>query len=90
MTRVKVKFRARVRIFAAGGLKEALEDEGVRKYLEAKDVFVYTVGFDEGKVYVNKVAVPSLELTRLTEYQVTLEHADLLNRSLKDRRITFS
>ncbi len=79
-----------VRIFAAGGLKEALEDEKVKEYLESKDVFVYTVGFDEGKVYVNKVKVPSLELVRLTEYQVTLEHADLLNRSLKDRKVTFS
>ncbi len=46
-----------VRIFAAGGLEEAL---------------------------------PSLELTRLAEYQVTLEHAGLLNRSLKDRRVAFS
>ncbi len=79
-----------VRIFAAGGLKEALEGEKVRKYLESRDVFVYTVGFDEGKVYVNKVSIPSLELMRLAEYHVTLEHADLLNRSLKDRRISFS
>ncbi len=79
-----------VRIFAAGGLKEALEHEEVKKYLETKEVFVYTVGFDEGKVYVNKVTIPSLELTKLAEYQVTLEHADLLNRSLKDRKITFS
>ncbi|MEB3845293.1 MAG: hypothetical protein LRS48_06430 [Desulfurococcales archaeon] len=80
-----------VRIFAAGGVKEAIADEEIKKYLEGKDLFVYTVGFDEGKVYVNKVAIEGgeLKLQKLTEYHVTLEHADLLNRSLKDRKVTF-
>ena len=80
-----------VRIYAAGGVREALQDEETRKYLESKDLYVYTVGFDEGKVYVNKVTIKNGEtqLTKLTEYHVTLEHADLLNRSLKNRRITF-
>ncbi len=79
-----------VRIFAAGGLKEALKSKAVEKYLGERNVYVYTVGFDEGKVYVNKVEIPSLSLKKLTEYQVTLEHADLLNRSLKDRKVTFA
>ncbi len=80
-----------VRIFAAGGVKQALQDEEIKKYLEAKDLYVYTVGFDEGKVYVNKVIIEGGEtkLQKITEYHVTLEHADLLNRSLKDRKITF-
>jgi len=80
-----------VRIFAAGGVKEALADEEIAKYLAGKDLYVYTVGFDEGKVYVNKVSVEGGEtkLEKITEYHVTLEHADLLNRSLKDRKVTF-
>ncbi len=80
-----------VRIFAAGGVKEAIADEEIKKYLEGKDLFVYTVGFDEGKVYVNKITIEGseLKLQKLIEYHVTLEHADLLNRSLKDRKVTF-
>ena len=80
-----------VRIFAAGGVKEALADEEIAKYLAGKDLYVYTVGFDEGKVYVNKVSVEGgeIKLEKITEYHVTLEHADLLNRSLKDRKVTF-
>ncbi|MCE4606206.1 MAG: hypothetical protein F7B59_02620 [Desulfurococcales archaeon] len=80
-----------VRIFAAGGVKEALEDNEIKKYLASKEgLFVYTVGFDEGKVYVNKVKISDkIELEKLAEYQVTLEHADLLNRSLKERKIIF-
>ncbi len=85
-------FVIHVRIFAAGGLAKALEDEKVREYLSKKDLFVYTVGFDEGKVYVNKIVLEGgeIKLEKLAEYQVTLEHADLLNRSLKDRSVTFA
>ena len=80
-----------VRIFAAGGVAEALKDADVAKYLESKDLFVYTVGFDKGKVYVNKVKIEAgqAKLEKIAEYHVTLEHADLLNRSLKDRKVTF-
>ena len=85
-------FVVHVRIFAAGGLAKALEDEKIREYLSKKDLFVYTVGFDEGKVYVNKIVLDGKEikLEKIAEYQVTLEHADLLNRSLKDRSVTFA
>ncbi|MDV3103871.1 hypothetical protein [Thermococcus waiotapuensis] len=84
-------FLVHVRIFAAGGLARALEDEKIREYLRKKDVFVYTVGFDEGKVYVNKVILDGneIKLEKMAEYPVTLEHADLLNRSLRDRSVTF-
>ena len=79
-------------VAAAGGLAEALKDEKIREYLGKKDLFVYTVGFDEGKVYVNKIILDGEEvkLEKIAEYQVTLEHADLLNRSLKDRSVTFA
>lgn len=85
-------FVVHVRIFAAGGLAEALKDEKIREYLGKKDLFVYTVGFDEGKVYVNKILLDGeeIKLENIAEYQVTLEHADLLNRSLKDRSVTFA
>ena len=80
------------RIFAAGGVAEALKDEEVKKHLSSRNLYVYTVGFDEGKVYVNKVKIENAEtkLEKLTEYQVTLEHADPLNRSLKNRKVTLS
>ena len=85
-------FVVHVRIFAAGGLAKALEDEKIREYLGKRDLFVYTVGFDEGKVYVNRILIEDgeIKLEKLAEYQVTLEHADLLNRSLKDRSVTFA
>ncbi len=80
-----------VRIFAAGGLAEALKDAEIKSYLANKDLYVYTVGFEEGKVYVNKIILEaeSIKLEKIKEYQVTLEHADLLNRSLKNRRVAF-
>ncbi len=79
-----------VRIFAAGGFAEAVKDEKVKNYLQERNVLVYTVDFDKGKVLVNKIElVDELKLVPIREYHVTLEHADLLNRSLKDRRVTF-
>lgn len=82
-------FIIHVRIFAAGGLREALRDEKVREFLSSKPLFVYTVGFDEGKVFVNKIRLEDGEvlLEKVKEYQVTLEHADLLNRSIRERRV---
>jgi hypothetical protein len=80
-----------VRIFAAGGVQEALKDSEIASYLGKVDKYVYTVDFDNGKVLVNRLHIDgnNLRLEKLREYQVTLEHADLLNRSLKDRRVTF-
>jgi hypothetical protein len=79
-----------VRIFAAGGFSEAVKDEKVKKYLLERNVLVYTVDFDKGKVLVNKIEIGNeIKLVPIREYNVTLEHADLLNRSLKDRRIVF-
>ncbi len=80
-----------VRIFAAGGVKEALSDSLIKDYLSKRPLFVYTVDFDNGKVYVNKMVLSDgeIKLEKIKEYQVTLEHADLLNRSLKDRKVTF-
>ncbi len=72
-----------VRTYAMGAL-----DAITRKdFLENRNVFVYTVDFDKGAVYINKLE--NGELVPLREYHVTLEHADLLNRSLKDRAVCF-
>ncbi len=81
-----------VRIFAAGGLAEALKDANVREYLKARNLFVYTVDFDNGKVIINRILVEGegYMLEPIREYQVTLEHADLLNRSIKNRKLTFT
>ncbi len=81
-----------VRVFAAGGLAEALKDANVREYLKARNLFVYTVDFDNGKVIVNRILVEGegYMLEPIREYQVTLEHADLLNRSIKNRKLTFT
>ena len=40
---------------------------------------------------MNKVKIEGgqTKLEKIAEYHVTLEHADLLNRSLKDRKVTF-
>jgi len=80
-----------VRIFAAGGLDEAIKDEAVLGYLKSRNVYVYSVGFDEGKIYLNKIVFEDggYKLQRIREYHVTVEHADLLNRSIKNRRLTF-
>ncbi len=81
-----------VRIFAAKGFDEALKDPEVREYLRTRNVYVYTVGFDEGKVYINRIVInedSTYTLDKIREYQVTLEHADLLNRSIKNRRLAF-
>ena len=58
------------RIFVDDGIVEAIRGEEVKKYLSSKDLYVYTVGFDEGKVYVNKVKIGNGEtkLEKLTEY----------------------
>ncbi|MCE4614578.1 MAG: hypothetical protein F7B60_03525 [Desulfurococcales archaeon] len=79
-----------VRIFAAGGLIEAVKDADVKKYLSSRNVFIYTVDFDKGKVILNKIKLnDEIKLVAISEYHLTLEHADLLNRSLKNRGIRF-
>ncbi len=80
-----------VRIFAAGGLDQALKDSEVEEYLTNSDVYVYTVDLDRGLVIYNSVYFeekPTLE--RLGELPVTAEHADLLNRSLRDKTLTWA
>ncbi len=80
-----------VRIFAAGGLQAAVADTEVARYLDERPVFVYTVNFDEGLVLYNRVRMEGDQprLTKLAEVPVTVEHADLLNRSLRDRTVAW-
>ncbi len=72
-----------VRTYAMGAL-----DAVTRKdFFENRNVFVYTVNLDKGIVYINRLEGGKLVPVR--DYHVTLEHADLLNRSLKDRAVCF-
>jgi len=79
-----------VRIFAVGGLQAALEDETTRNYLHDTDVFVYTANLDKG-LFIYNVAIinddNSIALDELLAFPVTVEHADLLNRSLRDKTL---
>ncbi len=79
-----------VRIFAAGGLKEAVQNKEVVDYLQSVEVYVYTVDFDHGLILFNDVYVEDngeIVLSKIAEIPVTVEHADLLNRSLRDKTV---
>ncbi len=79
-----------VRIFAAGGLQEAVKDKDILEYLKDSDVYVYTVNFDEGLILLNEIFFlddGEIKLEKISEIPVTVEHADLLNRSLRDKTV---
>jgi len=79
-----------VRIFAAGGLAEAVKDKDIAEFLNDREVYVYTVDFDGGFIILNDVFLEEngeIVLSKLSEIPVTVEHADLLNRSLRDRTV---
>ncbi|NPA92099.1 MAG: hypothetical protein GXO56_00280 [Chloroflexi bacterium] len=82
-----------VRIFAVGGLQAALEDEAIREYLLDNEVFVYTADLDKG-LFIYNIAIinddNSIVLDELLAFPVTVEHADLLNRSLRDKTIQWA
>ncbi len=83
-----------VRIFAVGGLQMALQDEAVQDYLFETDVFVYTADLDKGLFIYNMVYFgeqpDELTLDPLAAFPVTVEHADLLNRSLRDKTLQWA
>ena len=79
-----------VRIFAAGGLNEAIKYKDITEFLNEREVYVYTVDFDGGFIILNDVYLEDngeIVLSKLSEIPVTVEHADLLNRSLRDRTV---
>lgn len=81
-----------VRIFAAGGLDEAVKDKDIAEFLNDREVYVYTVDFDKGLIILNDVFLEDngeVVLSKLSEIPVTVEHADLLNRSLRDRTVNW-
>ncbi len=82
-----------VRIFAAGGLHEAIKDEKILAYLQNNDVFVYTVDFEKGDILYNEIYLPdadTVKLEKIAEVPLTVEHADLLNRSLRDKKVNWT
>ncbi len=81
-----------VRIFAAGGLQEAVKNEKILSYLQSNEVTVYTVDFEKGELLYNDIYLPNAEtikLERIAEVPLTVEHADLLNRSLRDKTVSW-
>ncbi len=81
-----------VRIFAAKGLDEALKDSTIREYLGTQIVLVYTADLDRGVLVLNEAEIDEeggYQLDVLEEYPVTVEHADLLNRSLRDKTVAW-
>ncbi len=81
-----------VRIFAVGGLQAALQDEQIREYLLNNEVFVYTANLDKGLFIYNLAVIEedgSVSLEELLAFPVTVEHADLLNRSLRDKTLAW-
>ncbi len=81
-----------VRIFAAQGLHEAVKDKSILSFLQNNEVFVYTIDLEKGKLVYNEVFIPTsqkIKLEPILEVALTLEHADLLNRSLRDKTISW-
>ncbi len=82
-----------VRIFAAGGLNEALKHDEIHQYLLAQTVMVYTVDLDRGLFIINLAGITEkgeVELAPLEQYVVSVEHAELLNRSLRGKTIQWT
>lgn len=81
-----------VRIFAAQGLHEAVKEKSVLSFLQNNEIFVYTIDFEKGKLVYNEIYIPTsqkIKLEPILEVALTLEHADLLNRSLRDKTISW-
>ncbi len=81
-----------VRIFAAGGLKEAIEDQQILTYLQNNRATVYTVDFEKGELIYNEIYLASketIQLEQIAEIPLTVEHADLLNRSLRNKKVNW-
>ncbi len=81
-----------VRIFAAGGLNEAIKDDKILSYLQNNEVTVYTVDFEKGELLYNNIYLPdasTVKLERIAEVPLTVEHTDLLNRSLRDKKVNW-
>ena len=79
-----------VRIFAAGGLDEAIKNEEVKKYLQERNVYVYTFDLDNGMMLINEIEIDdSITLHRIAELPITCEHANLLNKSLRDKKMAW-
>ena len=79
-----------VRIFAAGGLDEAIKNEKVKEYLQKRNVYVYTFDLDNGMMLVHEIEInDGITLHRIAELPITCEHANLLNKSLRDKKIAW-
>ena len=79
-----------VRIFAAGGLDEAIKNEKIKEYLKERNVYLYTFDLDNGLMLVHEMEFnDGMKLHRIAELPITCEHANLLNKSLRDKKIAW-
>jgi hypothetical protein len=81
-----------VRIFAAGGLQEALKVPVVQEFADENELGVYTVDLDNGLFVFSSIHVEDQDfhLEKILEVPVTAEHAELLNLSLRDKTLTWT
>lgn len=75
-------------IFTAGGLDEAIKNEAVMQYLKKRNVYVYTFDLDSGMMLVHEIELDNAIIQhRIAELPITCEHANLLNKSLRNKKM---
>ena len=81
-----------VRAYAVGGLQAAIQNKEVKFYLQgSNNLYVYTVDFDNGFLILNitEIHEDHFHLEEIERFPLTLEHARLLNKSFKNRILSW-
>ncbi|MCD6171735.1 MAG: hypothetical protein J7J36_04905 [Thermoplasmata archaeon] len=79
-----------IRIFTAGGLDNAIKNNDVMQYLKERNVYVYTFDLDNGMMLIHEIELEEdITLHKIAELPITCEHANLLNKSLRNKEITW-
>jgi len=79
-----------IRIFAGGGLDNAIKNNDVMQYLKERNVYVYTFDLDNGMMLIHEIELEEdITLHKIAELLITCEHANLLNKSLRNKEITW-
>jgi len=77
-------------IFTAGGLDNAIKNNDVMQYLKERNVYVYTFDLDNGMMLIHEIELEEdITLHKIAELPITCEHANLLNKSLRNKEITW-
>ncbi len=87
---IKADIIIHAHIFAAGGVNEAIKNERIVEYLKKRNVYVYTFELDNGIMLVHEIEFNGdITLHQLAELPITCEHANLLNRSLRGKKMAW-